>query len=211
MLNWSHREYKGLVLLGIPQDSDYQVWREPTEKDKFDTGYYIDNSFVFGIMDMNDLKIELNPNFQLEHNYDDMIEDWVYAKSLKGYKTIVKNHNTKDSSTENENLAGEQIFNVDDNIQRLQELADSDMFSFTDEMFNTFINLQRFAKEDKWFRESEVSDLLKEAKIFAKVMFDNMHRLPEVIDSESKSTSFDNGDEDIENTVTVFDHEIEWY
>lgn len=204
LLNWPHRQYKGLVLLGIPQDSNYQVWRNCTEKDKFDAGFYIDNSFVFGIMDMNNHKIELNPNFQLEHNYDDMIEDVVFAKMLKGYK-MGENNNKEGFLTENVVQVGEPSFHVDDEIQILQEYAQSNIFSFTGEMFNSVINLSRFAEEDKWFRKSEVANILEHVRIYAKVMFDNMYRLPEVI----ASASLGNFDENMECTFS--DSDFEWY
>lgn len=205
LLNWPHRQYKGLVLLGIPQDSNYQVWRRAcTEKDKFDTGFYIDNSFVFGIMDMDNHKIELNPNFHLEHNYDDMIEDVVFANSLKYYKMYGSN-NKEEFSTKNVVQAGEPSFHVDDEIQKLQEDAESNIFSFTEEMFNSVINLRCFAEGDKWFRKSEVANILEHVRIYAKVMFDNMYRLPEVIES----ASLGNFDENMECTFS--DSDIEWY
>lgn len=192
-----------MVLLVIPQDSNYQVWRDYT-KDKFDTGFYIDNSFVFGIMDVDNHKIELNSNFQLRHNYDDMIEDVVFAKMLKGYK-MGEGNNKKGFSTENVVQAGESSFHVDDEIQILQENADSNIFMFTEEMFNSVMNLRRFAEEDKWFRKSEVANILEHVRIYAKVMFDNGYRLPEVIESASSG----NFDENMESTFS--DSDIEWY
>lgn len=96
LLNWGHKNYKGLVLIAIPYECYYKepLWNHFQDKKMGAYGiadYRIDPDFIYGYIDINEKKIYLNPKYTRNHNY--------------------KNNNTNDNDIfrKNPNLTNEEF------------------------------------------------------------------------------------------------------
>ena len=72
LLNWPHREYKGLVLLGIPYECFYKepLWEKQHVRKYGEWGVKIRPEYIIGYIDVLDKKILYNSGFKRNHNYD---------------------------------------------------------------------------------------------------------------------------------------------
>ena len=66
LLNWGHKDYKGLIILAIPYECFYKegLWNHFQETNSSAYGgqdYKIDPDFIVGYIDVNSKKIVLNP------------------------------------------------------------------------------------------------------------------------------------------------------
>lgn len=76
LLNWGHKNYKGLVLVAIPYECYYKepLWNHFQDAKMGAYGvadYRIDSDFIYGYIDVNEKKIHLNPKYSRNHNYTD--------------------------------------------------------------------------------------------------------------------------------------------
>ena len=76
LLNWGHKNYKGLVLVAIPYECYYKepLWNHFQDAKMGAYGvadYRIDPDFIYGYIDVNDKKIHLNPKYSRKHKYTD--------------------------------------------------------------------------------------------------------------------------------------------
>lgn len=80
LLNWGHKNYKGLVILAIPYECYYKegLWNKYQ-----DTGlgiygvqdYKIDPDFIAGYIDVTKKQLVINPKYNRQHNYDGYVKD----------------------------------------------------------------------------------------------------------------------------------------
>lgn len=80
LLNWGHKNYKGLVILAIPYECYYKegFWNQYQETNTSFYGgqdYRIDPDFVVGYIDVNKKQIVINPKYNRQHNYEGYIKD----------------------------------------------------------------------------------------------------------------------------------------
>lgn len=78
LLNWVHREYKGLVILGIPYECFYKegLWNKyKDEESEFSQNYRIDPDFIVGYLDVENKRIVRNPKYSRKHNYEGYVPD----------------------------------------------------------------------------------------------------------------------------------------
>ena len=80
LLNWKHRNYKGLVILAIPYECYYKegLWNHFQETNTSVYGgqdYKIDPDFVVGYIDVTNKQIVMNPKYSRQHNYDGYVKD----------------------------------------------------------------------------------------------------------------------------------------
>lgn len=80
LLNWKHREYKGIVVIAIPYECFYKegLWKKYQDTDSAIYGgqdYRIDSDFIAGYIDVYNKDIVLNPKYNRQHNYDDYLKD----------------------------------------------------------------------------------------------------------------------------------------
>lgn len=80
LLNWGHKNYKGLVILAIPYECYYKegLWNHFQYTNSSAYGgqdYRIDPDFIAGYIDVNEKKIVINPKYNRNHNYDEYEKD----------------------------------------------------------------------------------------------------------------------------------------
>ena len=74
LLNWSHKESKGLVLIAVPYECYYKegLW-EHFSDDEY--GYRIRPEFIVGYIDVESKKIVPNPRYKRDHDYTGLEPD----------------------------------------------------------------------------------------------------------------------------------------
>lgn len=80
LLNWKHKQYKGLVILAIPYECFYKegLWNHFQDSRASAYGvadYKIDPDFIVGYIDVTNKNIVLNPKYTRQHHYTDYVED----------------------------------------------------------------------------------------------------------------------------------------
>ena len=113
MLNWPHRDYKGLVLIAIPneclsvQGEAQPIWEhrpipEGEVKTAFSREYAIKPEYIVGVIDVLEKKITENPAYTNEHSYDGLVLDDLVS-SLNMQKDA-KDKDTSEPNIENDSL-----------------------------------------------------------------------------------------------------------
>ena len=74
LLNWGHKQRKGLVLIAVPYECYYQegLW-EHFSDDEY--GYRIKPEFIVGYIDVESKKIVPNPRYKRDHDYTGLEPD----------------------------------------------------------------------------------------------------------------------------------------
>lgn len=80
LLNWRHREYKGLVILAIPYECFYRegLWDHYQDTEAIGYSgqdYRINPEFIVGYIDVNNKKIVRNPKYSRQHDYSKNVYD----------------------------------------------------------------------------------------------------------------------------------------
>ena len=80
LLNWKHKNYKGLVMIAVPYECYYKegLWNQYQATDRgmiYSQDYKINPDFVAGYIDVNDKKIVVNPKYNRNHDYTGLVED----------------------------------------------------------------------------------------------------------------------------------------
>ena len=77
LLNWPHREYKGLVLLAIPYECFYKepLWEKMDVDDNSLWKYKIKPEYIVGYIDVSGKKIVKNHNYSRNHDYQNLEYD----------------------------------------------------------------------------------------------------------------------------------------
>lgn len=79
LLNWGHKDYKGLVIVAVPIECYYKegLWSHPQESDYPEYGYdyLINPEFIVGYIDVENKKIVLNPRYKRQHDYTGLEPD----------------------------------------------------------------------------------------------------------------------------------------
>lgn len=88
LLNWQHRNYKGLVIVAIPYECYYKegLWNHfQITNSSFYGGqdYRIDPDFIVGYIDVNNKKIVLNSKYNRHHNYEGYVKDSELFREIK--------------------------------------------------------------------------------------------------------------------------------
>lgn len=90
LLNWGHKNYKGLVIVAVPYECYYKegLWNHFRDSEYVGYGaqnYKIDPDFIVGYIDVNNKKIVLNPKYNRQHNYEGYKVDTELFREKKGY------------------------------------------------------------------------------------------------------------------------------
>lgn len=113
MLNWPHRDYKGLVLISVPneclsvQGEAQPIWEHrPTPegevKTSFTREYAIKPEYIVSVIDVLEKRITENPAYTNEHSYDGLVLDDLVS-SLNMQKDA-KHKDTSKPNIENDSL-----------------------------------------------------------------------------------------------------------
>lgn len=86
MMNWPHRDYKGLVLIAVPNECisvqgeakpiwEYRPTKDGDMKTSLTREYAINPEYIVGIIDVVERQITENPVYTNEHTYDGLVLD----------------------------------------------------------------------------------------------------------------------------------------
>ncbi len=80
LLNWKHKDYKGLVIVAIPYECYYKegLWNhfQNTDAGAYGIGdYNIDPDFIVGYIDVENKQIILNDKYNRKHDYTGYVKD----------------------------------------------------------------------------------------------------------------------------------------
>lgn len=160
LLNWIHREYKGLVILGIPYECFYKegLWNKfKDEESEFSQNYRIDPDFIVGYLDVENKRIVRNPKYSRKHNYEGYVPDnEAFHKReginnddfknmlIDGKKKFKDNSEVRDNTPVKEKEV-ESIDSVlgrinDDVIESFNYLRNSDNLTISDDVHKTNID-----------------------------------------------------------------------
>lgn len=96
LLNWAHKDYKGLVILGIPCECFYKepLWEQiGVSETGIEFTSRIKPEFVVGYIDVLEKKIVLNPTYRRNHDYKGLIYDNdIYQKRDIDNKKIISDY-----------------------------------------------------------------------------------------------------------------------
>ena len=125
LLNWGHKEYKGLIILAIPYECYYKdgLWNKYQDSNLGIYGvqdYKIDPDFVVGYIDVVNKKIVLNPKYSREHNYTNYIKDNdIYRDNLSFNNELFKKISIDSNKLMEENVPNNSIVNNDFDPKRI--------------------------------------------------------------------------------------------
>lgn len=110
LLNWGHKNYKGLVILAIPYECYYKegLWNKFQDTNSSAYGgqdYRIDPDFVAGYIDVTHKQIVLNPKYNRQHNYDGYVKD----NELFREQLDMDNNKIKQAIIESETLLKQEL------------------------------------------------------------------------------------------------------
>lgn len=89
LLNWKHKEHKGLAIIAVPYESFYKTGLWSTFKESaYGFSYKINPEFIVGYIDVVNKKIVRNPQYKREHNYADLIPDMSIYRKQEGIDNI---------------------------------------------------------------------------------------------------------------------------
>ncbi len=122
MLNWPHRDYKGLVLIAIPneclsvQGKAKPIWEHiPTTdgevKTSFTREYVIKPEYIVGIIDVVKKQIIENPAYTNEHSYDGLVLDDLVS-GINMQKETKSNITDRNDSVLDSNEDAAQFYNT---------------------------------------------------------------------------------------------------
>ena len=119
LLNWGHKNYKGLVILAIPYECYYKegLWNNFQDTNSSAYGgqdYRIDPDFVVGYIDVTQKKIVLNPKYNRQHNYEGYEKDFELFRE----KLDMDNNKIKQAMIKTEELLKQVL---DYNKEKLKE------------------------------------------------------------------------------------------
>ena len=164
LLNWEHKNYKGLAIIAIPYECYYKegLWNKFQDTNSGMYGgqdYRIDPDFVAGYIDVTQKKIVLNPKYNRKHNYDGYLKD----NEIFRQQIDMDNNKFKQLAIDSEKLisqeiANNQTTNVDD--VKKEQFDASRIPYVIEDLVGTF-NSIKFGFPDG-MTEEKYKDLLKE-------------------------------------------------
>lgn len=114
MINWPHRDYKGLVLIAVPneclrvQGEAQPIWEhrpipDGEVKTAFSREYAIKPEYIVGVIDVLEKQITENPAYTNEHSYDGLVLDDLVSslnmqKDAKSEQEDILDPNIEDNS-----------------------------------------------------------------------------------------------------------------
>lgn len=140
LLNWKHKNYKGLVMIAVPYECYYKegLWNQYQATDRgmiYSQDYKINPDFIVGYIDVNDKKIVVNPKYNRNHDYTGLVEDMdIYRenKELNNDKIaniMRKNHEELQSSVPT-NVEEKKKQEEEIDIQKVPEYIENLNYTF---------------------------------------------------------------------------------
>lgn len=139
LLNWKHKDYKGLVMIAVPYECYYKegLWNHFQNTGQAVYGaqdYKIDPDFIVGYLDVSNKKIILNPKYSREHDYTNYEKDndiFHENKDLDNDK-LTKIMVERNKSLGQEEYSEPEVSKEDDEIdeKRIPDLYDGMNYTF---------------------------------------------------------------------------------
>lgn len=91
LLNWPHKEYKGIVIIAVPYECFYKegLWNHFKNSEMNVGDYKIDSDFIVGFIDVERKQIIINPKYNRQHNYTGYIRDNELFKENKTLNNLL--------------------------------------------------------------------------------------------------------------------------
>ena len=134
MIKWPHRNYKGLVLIGLPKEcftnEAQPVWehrpiQEGDVKTDSSREYVIRPEYIVGVIDVLGKQIIENPTYTNEHSYEGLLlDDYIAIRDQKNIK--LNNENELEFSDDSESEVYGESVNNSTEISAV-EIADRDI------------------------------------------------------------------------------------
>ena len=134
MIKWPHRNYKGLVLIGLPKEcftnEAQPVWEHrPIQEGEVKTDssreYVIRPEYIVGVIDVLGKQIIENPTYTNEHSYEGLLlDDYIAIRDQKNIK--LNNENELEFSDDSESEVYGESVNNSTEISAV-EIADRDI------------------------------------------------------------------------------------
>ena len=138
LLNWGHKDYKGLVIIAIPYECFYKegLWNHFQETNSSAYGgqdYKIDPDFIVGYIDVNNKKIVLNPQYNRNHNYStyendrenfrmqpNMDNETLIKQQIEAERKLAALNET--SNTNKSQTKAEEEINVESTLYKIEDI-----------------------------------------------------------------------------------------
>lgn len=164
LLNWPHREYKGLVVIAVPYESFYRegLWNHyQNENNGYSYDYKINPDFIAGYIDVENKKIVRNPNYTRKHDYSGLVEDFDLYRQQDDMDNdkIVEAIIESEKSFESLEQSREEVVEKDDSER---EVDLQDIPYRIDELIGTFNSIKLGFPEG--MSEDRYQSLLEELK-----------------------------------------------
>lgn len=167
LLNWPHKESKGLILLGIPSECNgvlshgeketKPLWLRISQEGDYEEKYRINPEFIIGQIDVEKKVIQDNPTFSLIHDYSGLEYDY----DLTDYKrkmSVTKENVEKTT----EDVDKGQTDDTQENISQSGEKSSKELLTdIANDFCNPFSVLIRSKGEMK---ESDITEYIESIK-----------------------------------------------
>lgn len=164
LLNWPHKESKGLILLGIPSECNgvlshgeketKPLWLRISQEGDYEEKYRINPEFIVGQIDVDKKVIQDNPTFSLSHDYSGLEYDY----DLTDYKRKISMTSEKGEKT-TEDVHEEQTDDAQENVSIGEKKSSRELLV---DIANNFSNpLSVLIKSKGKMEESDISEYIE--------------------------------------------------
>lgn len=215
LLNWGHKNYKGLVMVAIPYGCFYKegLWEHYQETDRrfhsLVQNYRIPADFIVGFIDVINKNIVINPKYNRTHDYSNLVKDLeIYRKNaIVNEEELIRQmkeaHTKFDYETQknDESEPKEEKIDVELSLYGIERLIC---------VFNSMtMNYEEGLKEENY------RDLLQEISIilsnFQKII-PFLKTQEEILAEQSKFSVFDtpSSNDETQNQISDLEDDIDW-
>ena len=163
LLNWPHREYKGLVVLGIPKECNgillngeketKPLWLKTSKDGAYESQYKIKPEFIIGQIDVDKKTIQRNPSFSLKHDYSGLEYDndlTDYGRRISIIGAVRKNKTVEQQ--ENDDVKNEEsVASEESQIESEKDLLNNVKINLMPHIYNLIRGAGK--KEEEVFQE----------------------------------------------------------
>lgn len=217
LLNWGHKNYKGLVMIAIPYECYYRegLWEHYQETDNRLYGaqdYKIPADFVVGYIDVEGKNIVLNPKYNRNHDYSKLIHDNDIFNSLvvSNDDEVIQIMKEQEQILKAEIKKEEEVPKVDKKEEKVN--VESELYKVEEFMgiFNSMtMNYENGISEDRYkYLLKQISEILSGLQKAIPLM----KTQEEILAEQSKYSFFDDTPSNIEpsNQISDFGDDIDW-
>lgn len=213
LVNWGHKNYKGLVMIAVPYECYYRegLWEhyEETENKIYGSqDYKIPSDFIVGYIDVEKKNIILNSKYNRNHNYSNLEKDNDIYKNLtvKNDEEMIQEMKQKYSQISTMPVSSEQgdemeEINLESTLFKIEEFVG---------LFNSMtIDYENGLHEERYkMLLMEISRLVSEVSKAIPLM----KTQEEILAEQTRFSMFDapSINSDISNQISDFGDDIDW-